>query len=181
MARLVQTSTNLSLSLQSIPTTDLNGVSSPPPFPYSLSVSFSEEYFLDGHLYEGPTQRSTDRSLNTSLRTVAFNVAKSLAPADVGHFRHLWYDPTLSATFSGIIYDPATPGSKKNSKTVAIAVGVSLGSVALIVLIMIIVVVTVPSVRNFFRPFERREKEQRKAKEASRGSKGWKQSVTPSE
>lgn len=73
----------------------------------------------------------------------------------LGNWSRLYHDPTLSVLFNPPL-GPATPHQKHSRD---LAIGLSIGLIALALIIIVVIVLLawkVPKVRNFFRPYSAR-------------------------
>lgn len=88
----------------------------------------------------------------------SWNMALPICRDNVAHFTNFWYDPSFTVLFSGDIpsKEQDTRPAAKNRTTLGIAVGVSIGVVAIVAVAFIIVIIKVPAVRDFFRPYAKR-------------------------
>lgn len=108
----------------------------------------------------GYASESTPRSLSFipwNRPNLTVNVGAVFACRDdLGHWDHLMYDPTLGALFSSFV-SPTTPGDASNptsnSKTTAIAVGVSVSAAVVIGAIIVALFIFYPPFRKFVTPF----------------------------
>ena len=122
-------------------------------------ASFEKAYLYDGiPWYQAEKINSTYKVTEVPFSTENFYypLYSGVAFCTPFHYEKLIYDPTLSVLFGP---SPSnTPESKSSSKAWKIAVGVSLGAVALIVLAIILLVIFYAPARNYVRPYSGRKK-----------------------
>jgi hypothetical protein len=133
----------------------------------SMALELLTSYLLDGNLmFDGVANTFELPIPDLPSAPIRINFPIGLCPSQTGHFTDFWYDPTFTALFSGTtpteLTQEGTPAQKKSNKTTAIAVGVSLGAVALLAALIIVLVVFFPSVRTIFQPFYKRGREARR-------------------
>jgi hypothetical protein len=127
----------------------------------SMSMELLTSYLLDGQLTNDGTSSPFELPV-ADVAAVPFRITfpVGICKGNIAHFSNFWYDPTFTALFSGNPSNPdqqeETPAQKKNNKTMAIAVGVSLGTAGAIIAVLIVLVIKVPTVKAVFRPFVNR-------------------------
>lgn len=156
-----------------------------PSNPFSVSLSMSTMWFLDGvmEINEDPSFNRSGE-VETDLRSMKSFFSSTLASPQVPQFKHIFYDPVLSGLYSTLPGIPQSPTQERDIRIAAIAGGVAGGVVALVIIIIAIKMFTTPSVRNYFRPYSKRAQENRNASSekenlAGSGSTSWKHSSMP--
>lgn len=120
--------------------------------------------FEKGYLYDGiPWYQAEKINSTYKVTEVPFSTGDYFYPLYSGvafctpfHYEKVIYDPTLSVLFGSSPSPNGAPSSSSNAWK--IAVGVSLGAVAIIILIIVLLVVFYAPFRNLVRPYSGRKK-----------------------
>lgn len=121
-----------------------------------IGLRVNTHYLLDGL----NTENNNPSIFNISYdvpRAIRYdlNLPVGICRGPAVHFDNFWYDPTFSSIFTGQngLGAPISTKQKKDNKTLAIAVGVSIGCVVVVGAIVIVLAIKVPAFKALIRPF----------------------------